>query len=232
MEIQSELFSAEVIKRQNSLVLDAKLSSEKLVSVFCASAEISNLCIPKTKILLHRKEASKLSRIKYEIEFVDLTNTLVLANPAYRKQLFQEAFENKILEDFIKYDSCRRIDNDEGMNYVDFELTSSSGNKCMVFIDCMYKKDGISVVFPAKRNFFEFAMFDEMQKLRSQGFQTMVFMLAMRSDCQNAKFSWNLDPIAAAGVFEAAKNGLNFVCYGCNIDKKSVTISKKMHILY
>ena len=231
MEIKIELQSAEVIKTQNSLILDAKLLSGNIVPVFCASAEILSLCFPKTAVILSHK-ASKTNLIKYEVEFIYLSNNLVLANPSYRHEIFREAFENKILEDFKQYDFCRRIEKDEGLNYVDFELTSSTGDRCMVFIDCIYKKEGLSAVFPAQRNFFEFAMFDEMQKIRSRGFQTFVFMLVMRSDCQNAKFSWKLDPIAAANIFEAAKNGLNFVCYGCNIDKKSVTISKKMDILY
>ena len=231
MEIRSGLLSAEVVKKQNSLVIDAKLPEGNIVPTFCASAEIASLCTPKSKIILTPKEQPEC-RLKYEVEFINKSNSWILANPSYRKQLFKEAFENKILKDFIQYDSCRIVEDDEGLNYADFELTSTSGNKCMIFIDCIYGKEEMSAIFPAQRNFFEFAMFDEMQKLRSRGFQTFVFMLVMRSDCQNAKFSWKLDPIAAANVFEAAKNGLNFVCYGCNINKKSVTISKKMDILY
>ena len=38
--------------------------------------------------------------------------------------------------------------------------------------------------------------------------------------------------VAAAKIFDEAKNGLNFIGYGCNIDKKSVTLSHLMTIQY
>ena len=57
-------------------------------------------------------------------------------------------------------------------------------------------------------------------------------MIVPRNDCIEAKFSWNLDPRAAAKIYDEAKNGLEFVCYGCKLDKNSVSIAEKMKILY
>ncbi len=231
MELTAQLQKAVVVKRQNGLILDARLEDGSVVAVFCASAEVSALCVPGISLFL-KKIRQPQSRIKYELEFIKLPEALILANPSYRRHLFREAFQKKVLEDFATYASCRRIESGEGLNNVDFELTAPDGSKCMVFIDTVYTKEGTSAVFPSKRNFFEFAMFEEMKKLRGRGMKTAVFILVPRMDCLEAKFSWKFDPAAAAGIFEEAKNGLNFVCYGCNIDKNSVTISKKMHILY
>ncbi len=81
-------------------------------------------------------------------------------------------------------------------------------------------------------NFFELEMFEEMGYLRAKGYETYAFMIVPRADCQDIRFSWKYSPLAAAKIFDEAKNGLNFIGYGCNIDKKSVTLSHLMTIQY
>ena len=41
-----------------------------------------------------------------------------------------------------------------------------------------------------------------------------------------------IDPTSAAKIFDEAKNGLEFVCYGCKISKDGVSIANKLEILY
>lgn len=74
-------------------------------------------------------------------------------------------------------------------------------------------------------------MFEELAKLRRQGHKTVIFMLVPRQDCVEAKFSWNLDPVAAARIYDEAKMDWNlFVMVAILI--KSVTLANKMKILY
>ena len=116
--------------------------------------------------------------------------------------------------------------------HIDFELSNPQGEKCFVFVTNIYQKQGSSAVFPSEVNFFEFEMFEEMQQLRLKGFKTCVFMIVSRTDCYDIRFSWKLSPFAAGKIFEEAKNGLNFIGYGCNITKMSVTLSHNIPILY
>ena len=73
-------------------------------------------------------------------------------------------------------------------------------------------------------------MFEEMKKVRAQGYRTVVVLIVPRMDCLETLFSWTIDPISAARIYEEAKNGLEFVCYGCKLAKKSISISNKMNI--
>ena len=76
------------------------------------------------------------------------------------------------------------------------------------------------------------AVYGEVVAGAAKGAETAVLLLATRMDCLAAKFSWEVNPIAAAKIYDEAKNGLKFFCYGCNIDNKSISITKKMKILY
>ena len=75
-------------------------------------------------------------------------------------------------------------------------------------------------------------MIDEMKSKRQEGFETYVVMIVPREDCLKAKFVWNMNAKASAMLFEAAKNGLNFLCYGCKMTKNSIEIDRKMEIVY
>lgn len=231
MQYNHKLLEAEVVAVYNKLIVDAKLDNGKIIPTFCSSPNVVDMCKPKTKLLL--KKTSRPKRIvKYNISFIKTPEGMVFVNPRYRYQLFEEAFKKGILTDLAEYKHCRRLNEKDNVKGLDFELTSGEGKKAVVFVAPIYKKQNGMAVFPQSTNFFEMKMIDEMQKRRLQGFETYVLMIAQREDCVAAKFAWNFDAQAAAMFFEAAKNGLNFLCYGCKVDKNNIEINRKMEILY
>ena len=131
-----------------------------------------------------------------------------------------------------KYTFADRVDGSFATRNINYELSNDAGEKCYVYLVGIYNKKGADVVFPTMLNFYEMELFDEMRRLREKGAETAAVLLVTRMDCLAAKFSWDVNPIAAAKIYDEAKNGLNFFCYGCNIDNKSISITKKMKILY
>lgn len=231
MDLGQEMIPAKVDKVYNSLIIDAALPDKRVVPVFCGASETVGLCAHGTAVWL-RQTPSRLRKIKFELMFISRAEGLIFVNPSYNRALFREAFNAGILNDFSEYRYCRPIDPDDHLFHVDFELSDESGAKCYVFIKNIYLKQGGNAVFPSSMNFFEFEMFEEMSRLRNAGHRTAVFMLVPRNDCREAHFSWKFDPVASAKLFDEAKNGLDFVCYGCNLDKKSVSIAHNMKIVY
>ena len=231
MQYDHKLLQAEVVEVYNRLIVDAKLANNKIVSALCSAPEIADMCKPGTKILLKRTSRPK-RLVKYNISFIYTPQGMVFANPRYRYQLFQEAFQNGLLTDFAEYNHCRKLSEAENIKGLDFELCGDNGKRSFVFVIPVYNKSNGMAIFPYDINFFEISMIEEMKLLRQRGFDTYIVMIVPREDCVAAKFVWNLDARAAAVLFEAAKNGLNFLCYGCKIDKNNIEINRKMAILY
>ena len=231
MDYNYKLLPAEVVSVYNNLIIDAKLDNDQIVPAFCGAVEISEMCSPKTPLLLKRTSRQK-RLVKYNISFVQTPEGLVFANPKYNRTLFKEAFDSKILSDFDEYTECKALRPEDNVNGLDFRLTAPDGKEAFVFVTSIYHKKNGCAVFPNDINFFEMKMLEEMEKKRAQGAATYIFMIAPRADCISAKFVWNLDPPAAAAMFEAAKNGLNFLCYSCKLYQDKVEIDKKMEILY
>lgn len=231
MEYKYKLLKAIVDSVCNNLIIDAKLEDGQKVTAFCGAPNIAEQCKGGTVIWL--KRTSNPSRlVKYNVAFIEVDETLIFANPKYDKQLFLEAFENNILDEFDKYDECLPLEPEGKDCGLDFELSNSDGEKCYVYATSIYSKRDAYAVFPHNINFFEMKVFEEMIKRKKQGAKVCVFLIVPREDCLDAKFVWDISTLASGAVYNAAQNGINFICYGCNVKKNKIEIDHKLDILY
>lgn len=231
MQYRHELFPAIVVKRFNSMIIDIKLSDDSVVPAFCSRKEINSICTEGMEVFVKRT-TNKNRIIKYKIEYINKNGHLIFTSPRYEERLFKEAFDNKKISELWRFKECRHIDPDDHLPHIHYELSDEKGKKCYVYITTLYGLQAGCAVFPIDINFFEIEMFEEMRKLRVAGHETIAFMIVPQSNCQEAKFIWTQAPVAAAKIFEEAKNGLQFICYGCNVDKTRVSVSEKIEITY
>ncbi len=231
MDYDYKLLPAKVVDVCNNLIVDAKLEDGQLVTAFCGAIEVAGMCKPNTSILLKRTSNTK-RLVKYNISFVKTPEGTVFANPKYNRKLFEEAFEKGIITELSNYTKCRSLGERVDTNGIDFELTSPTGKKAFIFVISIYDKQNGNAVFPNSINFFELKMLEEMKKRRNEGAETYAFIIVPREDCLSAKFSWSLNPRAAAALFDAAQDGLKFLCYSCKLAQNEVELDKKMEILY
>ena len=231
MEIKEELIKAKVVGKYNGIILDVMFADDSKHPAFCGAFDIAEMCRKET-IVYVRPATLGNRKVPYEVEFMEEGGSLIYARPNRNNDLFEEAFLKGALPEFAEYDECRRLEAEDHLPHIDFELSNKTGKKAFVFVTNIYHKFGGSAVFPMEVNFFELEMFEEMGYLRAKGYKTYAFMIVPRADCQDIRFSWKYSPLAAAKIFDEAKNGLNFIGYGCNIDKKSVTLSHLMTIQY
>ena len=232
MFFEDKLIKGKIVHRYKSLIMDVELSTGECVPVFCPEGDLATEIHKVGNVVYVSKAKDKRRKISYNLELIDTSSGIVLANSGHNLEMFMEAFHAGLLPDFNDYSRIRMIEPSENIHHIDFELSDENGNKCYVFITDMYHKIGVSAVFPAQVSFFEMQMFEEMHKLRQKGHKTKVFMIAPRQDCLDVKFSWSIDPSSAARIFDEAKNGLEFVCYGCKIDKSGISIGKKLEIKF
>lgn len=231
MEYKYKLLKAYVESVCNNLIIDAKLEDGQKVTAFCGAPNIAQQCTVGTTIWL--KRTSNTHRlVKYNVAFIETDGSLVFANPKYDKSLFTEAFENDIIEEFDKYDEYISLESEGKYSGIDFELSNSKGEKCYVYATSIYSKRNSDAVFPHTINFFEMKVFEELTKRKKQGAEAYVFLIVPRDDCLNAKFVWDISSLASGAVYNAAQNGITFICYSCTVSKTLIKIDHKLNILY
>lgn len=232
MNFESKLIKSSVERRYKQLIVDVKLKDGSVVQALCTdTTNFKNFYAKDTEIWISKVNDER-RLVNYECQLLNRGDGLVLINPKYNNDLFAEAFNNGILQDFNKYTNIRAIEHDDKLRHFDFELYNEYTEKCYVHVVKVIYKEGAYAIFPTFLDFFEMEVFEAATKLRANGNKTVLFIIVPRMDCLEAKFSWNINPISAAKVFDEAKNGLDFLCYSCNINQKSVTIAHKMKINY
>ena len=225
-----DLVKGEIVKCYKNLILDVRTVSGELVSAFCPELDAKqNMYAPGAEVWLLPNETGR--HLKYETLMVNKGEGMVMISPVYTERLMEEAFADGLLADFAAYDSLRRIEASDSVSYANLIFTNSHEEKCFVYAVTIYNKQGGNVVFPTFINFFEMEMFREFAKLRQEGHETRVVLIVPRSDCAGIKFTWNISPVAAAKIFDEAKNGLKFCGYGCTINAQSVKIIQELEML-
>lgn len=232
MNFSDRLIRGTIVKNYQNLILDVKFKEGAIVPVFCSEMDyMPNLYVEGTEVWVS-KNRDQRRKLRYECQILNRQEGLVMVNQNMVDTMFMEAFENGMISDLGDYEYIERVEGDYSVRNINFVLSNDEGKKCYVYLVSIYNKQGAYVVFPSTITFYEMEMFDELQKLREQGHDTAMVLIATRMDCLEAKFAWNINPIAAARIYDEAKKGLQFFCYGCNIDNKSISIRDKMKIIY
>lgn len=230
MDYEGILTAGNITDIIGDLIIEVEDAKGKVEPAFCGAVEVAGMCRPGMQVLLTKTENDQRI-IKQNILFVKTDDGWLLADPKYNRTLFKEAFANKKISDFAEYKSYRSLKAEEAGG-IDFELSGDDEKKAFVFVTPIYhQKDGYAI-FPQKINFFEIKMLEALQKKVAAGAKGYILMIAPREGCEKAKFVWDIDPTAAAAMYDAKQNGINFICYGCKIEDNGISLGEKMEIVY
>lgn len=233
MNYKEPLIEAKIINTFQKCILDVQLQDGSFSYAFCPEVDFNQQLYPIGAKVYLTKSADKRRKVPYICQMSDSGAGLIFVNYKYKNQLFQEAFFKGVLDfDFGQYVNLREIKDGDVLKMTNFELLADNGRRAYVYVVDIFNKIGDDVVFPSTINFFELEMFEELKRLRAKGADTYVFLIVPRNDCVQAKFVWNQDPIAAAKIYDEVQSGLKFCCYSCNVNQKSVSIAKKLKIVY
>lgn len=234
MNYKNSLISGTIKGLYKDLILDVELDNGDTVQALCPEANLKNILYRHDITAYLTQTQDKRRRVQYICQMIDNGEGMVFINYKYKNILFIEGFAHEIMTaDFGKYNHIREIKPEqEELKHVNFELRDDNNSKAYVYVVNIYNKQGTEIVFPSTINFFELEMLEELRRMRCNGYESYICLIVPREDCMDARFVWNQNPIAAAKLYEEIKNGLKLCCYSCNVNEKSVSISKKMRILY
>lgn len=233
MKFEDSLVCGQIVANYKNIIVDVMLDDGDEVSAFCPEQELKNqLYKVGARVWLEPSE-EKRRRVPFVCQLTDCGEGRIFVNNKYKNQLFAEAFKSGALDEVLgSYKYIREIQSGEELKYVNFELIDDEHHQAFVYVVNIFNKQGTAVVFPSMINFFEIEMFAEMQKMRRQGAETVVFLVVPREDCANIRFVWNQDPVAAAKIYDEVQSGLKFCGYRCRVSPQEVKLIDKLEIMY
>jgi sugar fermentation stimulation protein A len=229
MKFSGKLTHAVIVSRYKRLVIDIRLDNGKIVPAYCPDFNVEYCNYAEGADVWVSCNYNVNKKLKYNIEIVDNGNGLIYIDQTYGKDLIIEAYKEGIIEELKDYNSYEILENNYNCN-IEIEFSKDNGEKFYIASSFALAKRSYQAVFPANVSFAELKLLDKIEKKVKDGNRGAVFLIVPRLDCTGVRFIWDLKPHSAAAIYKNAKSGVEFICYGCNIDTESVEIKNKLEI--
>ena len=71
---------------------------------------------------------------------------------------------------------------------------------------------------------------DELMHAKQNGYQSYIFFLVQRDDCNKFRISKDIDHLYYETLNKAKKMGVKILCYDCKISNKEIKLNKRIYL--
>ena len=127
------------------------------------------------------------------------------------------------------YSSHRREVRYGAASRVDFLLEQDGRRRCWLEIKNVHlRRGGTLAEFPDCIAARSLKHLDELKAMVAAGDRAVMLFVVQRTDCQAFAACADLDRKYAAGLIEAARAGVEVLCYDCNISPSAIRIARPL----
>ena len=230
MKFKNKLIASKFQKRYKRFFADV-ISSKKTITSHCAnSGSMFGLLKKGNKCWISQSDNPN-RKLKYTLEIIDDGKSFVGVNTHFANQIIEDAILDKKIKELNKYSEYMK-EVKFGLNTrFDFLLTSK---KQKAFLEVksvtLSRKSGIAE-FPDAVTSRGLKHLEELEKAKKEGYESYLIYLVQREDCDQFKIAKDIDPEYYEAFLKAKKNGVKFISYSCNVNKKEISINKSIKIM-
>ncbi|MDO9248611.1 MAG: DNA/RNA nuclease SfsA, partial [Phenylobacterium sp.] len=137
-----------------------------------------------------------------------------------------EALDLGLIPELAGYTSIRREVNYGVASRIDFLLESPGRPPCWLEVKNSHlKRTGTLAEFPDCVAARSLKHLGELKAMADQGHRAVMLFVIQRTDCDAFAACAELDPKYAAGLIDAAKAGVEVLCYACHIGADAIRIT-------
>ncbi len=232
MEFTKPLIRATLIKRYKRFLADVTLPDGQEVTAHCANpGAMTGLNVPGMTVWLEPNDDPK-RKLRYSWKLVEIDDGLVGIDTAMPNKIVAEALAGGRIPELVAYETVKPEVKYGENSRIDFLLTSNGLPDCYLEVKCanLSRTHGL-VEFPdtvTKRGAKHLA---ELSNMVAQGHRAVMLYLVFRDDCTSFKLADDIDPAYALAYSDAAKTGVEALCYSTNITTSAVSLAQPLPIL-
>lgn len=231
MIFKSPLIQGKLIKRYKRFLADVELDDGTIILAHVPnSGSMKGVSDPGS--LCRISKSDNLARkIPYTLEMVQtLSRQWVGVNTSLTNHLVQEAFELKKLKEWSAYTEFKREVKINPESRLDFLLTSQK-KKLYVEVKNVSMAEPPAAVFPDAKTERGQKHLRDLAKLTSEGFDTEIFFVVQREDCETFRPCDEIDPVYGKLLREVVKKNVVPRCWACTITPNSIELSHPLKII-
>ncbi len=233
MKFEHKLIRGILIKRYKRFLADIQLDSGEIVTAHCANSGSMMGLMDAGNIVWLSPATNPKAKLDYKWELVEVDGHLVGINTSRPNRLVQEAITDGTISELEGYQNLRReMKYGEGSRIDIFLSGSTLGDQdCYVEVKSvtLSRQQGIAE-FPDSVTTRGTRHLNELTRMVADGYRAMMVYLIQRSDCTEFRVAADIDPAYAAALDNALYNGVEAVCYSCNLNNNEIIVSQRIPI--
>ncbi|WP_374575597.1 DNA/RNA nuclease SfsA [Phenylobacterium sp.] len=229
MDFPQPLVRGRLIQRYKRFLADVVLDDGSELTAHCPNpGAMLGLNTPGLTCWLSKSPDPK-RKLAYTLELVEADGGLVGINTMHPNRLAAEALAAGAIPELTGYASIRREVKYGQASRVDFLLQDEARAPCWLEI-----KNVHLMRTPGLAEFPDCVAARSLKHLREltaeveKGARAVMLYVVQRTDCDLFDACADLDPAYAAGLKVAAAQGVEVLCYGCDISETSIRIARRI----
>jgi len=239
MEFPDPLIRGRLIRRYKRFLTDIEITGDdgvaRDITAHCPNpGAMLGLAAPDSEVWLSpaRNPARKL---KYTWELTRVGEHLVGINTGLPNALVAEALAAGTIAELAGYDSIRREVRYGENSQIDFLLKADERPPCYVEIKNVHLKrdmtpDSGLAEFPDSVTARGAKHLRELASVVAGGGRAVMLYIVQRGDCDRFALAGDLDPAYAAAFSNARQQGVEAICYACEVARDSIVVANALPI--
>lgn len=229
MDFPQPLVRGRLVSRYKRFFADVVLDDGTELTTHCPNpGAMLGLNTPGFPVWISKSDNPK-RKLAHTLEIVEVDGGLVGINTMHPNRLVAEALEQGVIPELAGYASIRREVNYGVASRIDFLLESPDRPPCWLEVKNSHlKRAGTLAEFPDCVAARSLKHLGELRAMAAQGHRAVMLFVIQRTDCDAFAACAELDPKYAAGLLDAAKAGVEVLCYACHIGADAIRITHRI----
>ncbi len=233
MKFEHNLIRGRLIKRYKRFLADIQLDNGEMVTAHCANSGSMMGLKDAGNLVWLSPQTNPKAKLRYKWELVEVEGCLVGINTAHPNRLVQDAIQDGTISELEGYENLRREIKYGQNSRIDIFLSGGAIGEADCYVEVK------SVTLSRTKTIAEFPdsvtargtkHLNELSQMVADGHRAMMVYLIQRDDCTEFRIADDLDPTYKAALDSALQNGVEAVCYGCNLSPKEIIVEARIPI--
>lgn len=232
MKFSAALVRGRLVRRYKRFLADVELEGGELVVAHCAnSGSMLSVDAPGSEVWLS-PAANPDRKLRWTWELVRIGDALVGVNTGHPNRIVEEAIREGRIAELGGYEVVRREVKYGRNSRIDLLLEGAGRPPCYVEVKnvTLLRRPGLAE-FPDAVTARGAKHLEELAAMVERGSRAVMAYLVQRPDADRMTPAADIDPTYAAGLERARKQGVEAICYRCDVTPHGIEVASPLPIV-
>jgi sugar fermentation stimulation protein A len=229
MDFPQPLARGRLVQRYKRFFADVVLDDGTEITAHCPNpGAMLGLNTPGLPAWVSRSDDPK-RKLAHTLELVEADGGMVGINTMHPNRLTAEALAADAIPELAGYATHRREVRYGTNSRVDFLLEHPDRPPAWLEVkNCHLRRAGSLAEFPDCVAARSLKHLRELSAMVREGHRAVMLFVIQRTDCDEFEACHDLDPAYAAGLQDAAAQGVEVLCYDCDISPEAIRVARRI----